>query len=240
MRRPVWLGFVLRLLRLCFVHNNVMALLLGVLLHTPVYSLVLNLVMSYTPHSSSSNWIDFFIYKSWELEQIILLLIKLDGTRLLIVALAIMDVSDQELCVILEELDKVIADVSDLPLSNWLLNIICAVDSFEATSLMLRVTHITQCDTQYVNATRDILVLFVAQCTLTKKHRNGLWLDWMNSFENWWMWEFEPLLYILLNTSLFSYLLATVAPHQNLVLVKGARSRYFRQFQHWSNGHRIN
>ena len=22
--------------------------------------------------------------------------------------------------------------------------------------------------------------------------------------------------------------------------IKGARSRYFRQFQHWSNGHRIN
>ena len=45
-------------------------------------------------------------------------MIKLDGTRLLIDALAIMDVSDQELCVILEELEKVIADVSDLPLSN--------------------------------------------------------------------------------------------------------------------------
>ena len=42
---------------------------------------------------------------------------------------------------------------------------------------MLIVTHITQCDTQYVNAARDILVLFVAQCTLIKKHRNGLWLN---------------------------------------------------------------
>ena len=102
---------------LCFAHNNVMALLLGVLLHTPVYSLVLNHVMSYTPYASSSNWIHFIIYKSWEPEQIILLLIKLGGTRLFIVALAIMDVSDQdlELCVILEELEKVIADVSDFP-----------------------------------------------------------------------------------------------------------------------------
>ena len=106
------------------------------------------------------------------------------------------------------------------PLSTWLLNIICAVDSFEATSLMLIVTHITQCDTQYVNAARDVLVFFVAQCTLIIKHRNGLWLNWMNSFENWWMWEFEPLLYILLNTLLFSCLLAAAAPQQNLVLVK--------------------
>ena len=26
----------------------------------------------------------------------------------------------------------------------------------------------------------------------------------------------------------------------NVLKLKGARSRYFRQFQHWSNGHRIN
>ena len=169
----------------------------------------------------------FFIYKSWELDQIILVLIKLDGIRLLIAALAIMDVSDQELCVILEEFEKVMADVSDLPLSSWLLNIIGAVDSFEATSLILIVAHITQCDTQYADAACDILVLFVAQCTLIKKHRNGLWLNWMNSFENWWMWEFEPLLYILLNTSLFSCSLATVAPQQNIVLVERVLGFFF-------------
>ena len=73
---------------------------------SPFYSLVLNHVMSHAPYAASSNWIHFFIYKSWELEQMILLLINLNGTRLFIVALAVMDVSVQKLCVILEELEK--------------------------------------------------------------------------------------------------------------------------------------
>ena len=49
---------------------------------------------------------------------------------------------------------------------------------------MLKVTHITPCDMQYVKAACDISVLFVAQCTLVKKkkkQRNGLWLNEMNS-----------------------------------------------------------
>ena len=93
-----------------------------------------------------------------------------------------MDVSDQKLCVILEESEKIRADVSYLSSSNWLLNIICAVDSFEATSLLLKVTHITPCDMQYVKAACDIPVLFVAQCTLVKKKQhNGLWLRWLKT-----------------------------------------------------------
>lgn len=44
-------------------------------------------------------------------------MIKLD-TRLLILVLAIMDVSDQGRCVTLEELERIMVDVSDLFSSN--------------------------------------------------------------------------------------------------------------------------
>ena len=47
--------------------------------------------------------------------------------------LAIMDLSDQELCVALEK--KTMFDVSDLFSSNWLPNLICVVVSFEEISL---------------------------------------------------------------------------------------------------------
>lgn len=44
-------------------------------------------------------------------------MIKLD-TRLLILVLAIMDLSDQEPCVTLEEFERIMVDVSDLFSSN--------------------------------------------------------------------------------------------------------------------------
>ena len=137
---------------LCFVHNNLMALLLGIPLHPrstlwflTTWCRILRLLLFLIA------WIHYFIYESWELEQNILLVIKLDRTCLLIVALAIMD-SVIKSCASLWEIWKgsdwnkwffLIELTASYNLRGWLI----WSDYFNA----LIVTHITLFDIQYVN-----------------------------------------------------------------------------------------
>ena len=92
--------------------------------------MVLNHVISHTPPISHLLIVYTFLFTSLsDLSKIILLVTKLD-TRFRILVLAIMDQSDQELSIALEEFERTMLDVSELflpQLENCLdRTIICA------------------------------------------------------------------------------------------------------------------
>ena len=76
--------------------------------------MVLNHVISHTPPISHLLIVYTFLFTSLsDLSKIILLVTKLD-TRFRILVLAIMDLSDQELSIALEEFERTMVDVSEL------------------------------------------------------------------------------------------------------------------------------
>ena len=95
---------------LCFVHNNLMT---QVYPPTPVFTLVLNHVISHTPFRHLLIGYTFLCTSLSDLSKISLLVTKLD-TRFLILVLAFLDLSDQELSIALEEFERTMVDASDL------------------------------------------------------------------------------------------------------------------------------